>query len=116
VSATATLHPDGSRLSLRGALDFTGAAALRTDLQRAIASRSGKAVTLDFSEVVRSNSVGLSLLLSAARTAQQYQVALQLAGLPAGLLSMAQVCGLDDWLETLSADEPGDREILNATP
>lgn len=111
---SATLHADGARLRLQGALDFAGAPALRADLQRAIASHSGRTLTLDFSEVVRSNSVGLSLLLSAARTAQQSQVALQLAGLPAGLVSMAEVCGLDEWLKTLSADKPSDREIPNA--
>ena len=116
MSATATLHPDGSRLSLRGALDFTGAAALRTDLQRAVASRSGSALTLDFSEVVRSNSVGLSLLLCAARSADEHKVDLRAAGLPSGMLSMARVCGLDNWLQQLSVEPLDLKETPHATP
>jgi phospholipid transport system transporter-binding protein len=101
---SARIHTDGSSLKLQGALNFVSAPALRAELERAIAEKGGRSLLLDFSEVTRSNSVGLSLLLSAARTADACKVALRVAGLPAGLLSMAGVCGLDEWLDTLSAE------------
>lgn len=110
----ATLQRDGQRLRLHGELDFDGAAALRNELERAIADYACQSVILDFAAVTRSNSVGLSLLLSAARSAGEYEVTLQVAELPAGLLSMAGVCGLDDWLETLSADPLSTKEIRHA--
>lgn len=112
---SATIHADGSRLTLQGTLDFVSAPALRDELERAIARYAGRSLILDFSEVTRSNSVGLSLLLSAARTADSCKVALHIAGLPAGLLSTAGVCGLDEWLETLSADLLSTGEIPHAS-
>lgn len=111
---SATLQRDGQRLRLEGELDFVSAAPLRDQLADSIAASAGQSLTLDFSAVTRSNSVGLSLLLSAARSANEHQVTLQAAGLPAGLLSMANVCGLDDWLDTLSADPLSIREIPHA--
>lgn len=110
----ARLLRDAERLRLEGELDFVSAIALRDELAGAIAASAGQPLTLDLSGVTRSNSVGLSLLLSAARTATEHQVRLQASGLPAGLLSMAAVCGLDEWLETLSAANDSTLEIPNA--
>lgn len=111
---SASVHLDGQRLRLQGELNFATAAALRDELASEIASNAGQTLTLDFSDIQRSNSVGLTLLLSAARTAREHQVALQIAELPDGLRSMAAVCGLDDWLNTLSADPFSTKEIPNA--
>lgn len=113
---TASVLHDGRQLQLQGALDFVSAPALRDELSRAIIASAGQPLTLDFSAVSQSNSVGLSLLLSAARTAREHKVSLQIAGLPAGLLSMAGVCGLDGWLNTLSADPLSNKEIPHAAP
>lgn len=109
-----SVQRDGQRLRLQGELDFVSAAALRNELTSAIEASAGQSLTLDLSAVEHSNSVGLSLLLSAARTAQQHKVVLQATGLPDGLLSMATVCGLGDWLDTLSADPLSTKEIPNA--
>lgn len=111
---SARLLHDAERLRLEGELDFVSAIALREELARAIATSAGQSLTLDLSGVTRSNSVGLSLLLSAARTAREHQVQLQASALPAGLLSMAAVCGLDEWLENLSAATVSTMEIPNA--
>ena len=54
---------------------------------------------LDFAQVTQANSVALSLLLRAAEQAQRAGRSLQVRSLPAGLQSMAQVCGLEDWLQ-----------------
>ena len=111
---SASVQRDGQRLRLQGELDFADAAALRDELASGIAASAGQPLTLDFSDIRRSNSVGLSLLLSAARIAREHQVSLQVAGLPDGLQSMAAVCGLDDWLDTLSADPFSTKEIPDA--
>lgn len=111
---TARWVPEGERLRLEGELDFVSAIPVRDALDTYLAASAGKRVTLDLSGVTRVNSVGLSLLLAAARAAQQSKVQLQTIGLPAGLLSMAAVCGLDDWLETLSASNGSTTEIPHA--
>lgn len=111
---SAAVQVDDQRLRLQGELNFATAAVLRDQLSSAIAASPGQPLTLDFSDIQRSNSVGLSLLLSAARTAREYQVDLQVTGLPEGLQSMAAVCGLDDWLDTLSADPFSTKEIPDA--
>ena len=109
-----SVQQDGQRLRLQGELDFAGAPALRDALSSAIVASAGQALILDFTAVSHSNSVGLSLLLSAARTAREHKVDLQLAGLPAGLISIAGVCGLQDWLNTLSADPLSTKENPHA--
>ena len=106
--------PDGERLRLEGELDFVSVIPMRAELDRFLKASAGKQVTLDLSGITRINSVGLSLLLSAARTAQASQVQLQADGLPAGLMSMATVCGLDAWLETLPAATVSTTEIPHA--
>lgn len=111
---TARWIADGERLRLEGELDFVSAIPAREALDDYLAGSAGKRVVLDLSGVTRVNSVGLSLLLSAARTAQQSKAELQATGLPAGLMSMAAVCGLDDWLETLSAANGSTTEIPHA--
>lgn len=111
---SAAVHVDDQRLRLQGELNFATAAALRDELASIIAANPAQPLTLDFSDIRRSNSVGLSLLLSAARTAREHQVDLQVTGLPEGLQSMAAVCGLDDWLDTLSADPFSTKEIPDA--
>lgn len=111
---SASVQQQGQQLRLQGELDFVSAPALREALTNAIAASAGQALILDFSAVSRSNSVGLSLLLSAARTAHEHRVNLQIAELPVGLISMAGVCGLDDWLNTLSADPLSTKETPHA--
>lgn len=106
--------PEGERLRLEGELDFVSAIPVREALDSFLVGSAGKRVVLDLSGVTRVNSVGLSLLLSAVRTAQRSKVQLQATGLPAGLMSMAAVCGLDDWLETLSAASGSTTEIPHA--
>ena len=113
---SAQVRHEGQQLRVQGELDFVSAPALRDALARAIVASAGQPLTLDFSAVSHSNSVGLSLLLSAARTAHEHKVSLQVARLPAGLISMAGVCGLNDWLNRLSADPLSTKEMPHAAP
>ncbi|WP_341707370.1 STAS domain-containing protein [Halopseudomonas sp.] len=82
---------------LSGVVDFESAGALRDGFQQAAASGQGPLV-LDMSQVTQANSVGLSLILRAAEHCQQQGRQLQLRAVPAGLQSIARVCGLDAWL------------------
>lgn len=110
----ARLVRDAEHLRMEGELNFDSVMPLHDELKRFIAASKGKQVTLDLSGLTQVNSVGLSVLLMAARVAEANQVALQATGLPDGLLSMAAVCGLDDWLNTLSAATDSTMEIRNA--
>jgi len=91
----------GGLIRLEGELDFTSGVGLRTDLERAIKAQTGD-VTLDFAGVTHTNSVGLSLILVAARAQPEGTGSVRLQNLPAGLQSIAKVCELDDWLATLA--------------
>lgn len=110
----ARLVHDAERLRLEGELDFVSVMPLHDELKNFIAASAGKQITLDLSGLTHVNSVGMSLLLMAARIAEANQVQLQATGLPDGLMSMAAVCGLDDWLNTLSAATGSTMEIRNA--
>lgn len=92
-------QPD--RLRLEGELDFVSAAAVRPELERRVTA-AGSSVNLDMSGVTRVNSVGLSLILVAARVAESRGGSLSVSGLPSGLQSMAVVCGLDQWLDSIA--------------
>ena len=101
----ATLQVDAEGVVLlSGELDFASAPALREQLLDA-AGRGQGPLVLDFAQVTQANSVALSLLLRAAEQAQRAGRSLQVRSLPAGLQSMAQVCGLEDWLQQ-SAQAP----------
>ncbi len=99
---SASITSDNSGLILlEGELDFTSAVSLRTDIEEVIKAQSGD-VTLDFAKVTLTNSVGLSLILVAARALEGQAGSLRLKNVPAGLQSIARVCELEDWLATLT--------------
>ncbi|GAA6132946.1 STAS domain-containing protein [Halopseudomonas sabulinigri] len=89
-------------LQLQGELDFVSVLAVREQLAERIAASRGD-IMLDLSGLQRVNSVGLSLLLRVAEQAAEAGRNLRLRGVPAGLQSIAEVCGLDTWLHQVSA-------------
>lgn len=90
------------RLRLEGELDFAAAVAVRPELEKQLDAAGGP-VTLDLSGLTRVNSVGLSLILVAARRLERQSGSLVVCGVPAGLQSMAAVYGLDQWLASIAA-------------
>ncbi|WP_373186450.1 lipid asymmetry maintenance protein MlaB [Halopseudomonas sp.] len=100
MSASIASDNDGL-IRLEGELDFTSAVSLRGELEQAVKTQSGN-VTLDFAGVSQTNSVGLSLILVAARALADDGGSLRLQNLPEGLRSIAKVCELEDWLATLT--------------
>lgn len=101
-AAASVQEDDAGVLRLSGELDFNSVVPLHEQLVQRIASGRG-AIMLDLSGLQRVNSVGLSLLLRVAEQAAEADRPLQVSGVPAGLQSIAEVCGLDDWLHQLSA-------------
>ncbi|TVP93634.1 MAG: anti-sigma factor antagonist [Pseudomonadaceae bacterium] len=101
---SAQLIADKSVIRLQGEIDFANAKALQAQLSASV-SQAGKQVRVDLSGVEHANSVGLSLLLSAARNAEAAGAQLVFSGLPQQLQSMAAVCGLEDWLAEHAATD-----------
>lgn len=92
---------EDARIRIEGELDFVTAVSLRPELESAI-DRAGKDVILDLSGVSRVNSVGLSLILVAARRLNGRGGDLRLSHVPQGLRSIATVCQLDEWLDSVT--------------
>ena len=85
-------------LSLAGTLDFRSGPALREQGKSLIASSQTASLVLDCSAVVRSSSVGLSLLLGFMRDASASGKTVELRGLPHEMREIAEVYGLDEIL------------------
>ena len=98
---TQVVSEDGTRISIEGELDFVTAVTLRSELESAI-DAAGKDVVLDLSGVTRANSVGLSLILVAARRLSEKGGSLRLSEVPQALRSIATVCQLDEWLASVT--------------
>lgn len=101
MSARLVSAENGS-IRLEGVLDFSSATQLHDQLISALRAAPGN-VQLDLSGIEHSNSVGLSLILLAARELTALGRQLSVAALPEGLRSMAGVCGLNDWLDNLAS-------------
>lgn len=99
---SATIVSDNNGLiRLEGELDFITAVSLRPEIEAAVKAQTSD-ITLDFAGVTLTNSVGLSLILVAARALEGREGSLRLQNVPAGLQSIARVCELEDWLGTLT--------------
>lgn len=86
---------DGNWL-LQGDLDF---ASVPSVLRHADVNMLGKgAITVDLKGVVRSDSAGLALLVEWLRESEMAGNTINFVNVPAQLLSIARVCGLQDIL------------------
>lgn len=57
---------------------------------------TAKQITLDFGKVGNADSAGLALMLEWIKHARTKRVQLRFINLPAQILSLAKLCGLDD--------------------
>ncbi len=94
----ASLSLNGNRLSLRGVLDYRSGPQLREDARQAIHGAQASALVVDCSGVVKSSSVGLSLLLAFMRDAREAGKSLTIEALPEEMRVIADVSGLTDLL------------------
>ena len=61
-------------------------------------SSENPVLQIDFSEVTRSDSSGLALMLHWMRNAKKQQFQLQFSNIPENLMALAKMCNLDDVL------------------
>ena len=86
---------DGSWM-LRGELDFASVPAV---LQHAGVNMLGKEqITVDLKGVTRADSAGLALLVEWLRESESAGNSIEFVNVPAQLLSIARVCGLEEIL------------------
>ena len=90
------LQREGDRLNVSGALTIDTVTALY-DADLAVDGNS--ALTVDLAQVEAVDSAAVSLLLSWLRRAQRGNVTLRFANIPANLLSLARVYGVERALQ-----------------
>ncbi|MFW0757639.1 STAS domain-containing protein [Pseudomonas sp. H11T01] len=98
MSESAVLLGEAGELLLSGVLDFRTGPGLRKEGQALIKSSTATALVVDCSAVVKSSSVGLSLLLAFMRDAAAAGKALSIRALPDDMREIAQVSGLTELL------------------
>ncbi|NWC91971.1 MULTISPECIES: lipid asymmetry maintenance protein MlaB [unclassified Pseudomonas] len=89
---------ESGELLLTGVLDYSTGPALRKQGQALINASTASALVLDCSAVVKSSSVGLSLLLCFMRDAQAVKKPVSIRALPEDMREIAEVSGLTELL------------------
>lgn len=95
--ASVILDPAGI-VYIKGVLDHDSGPLLREQGQALIRDSASKTLQLNCSEVEKSSSVGLALLLAFMRDGQQYGKAIEFVQLPDDMRKIAHVCGLTEIL------------------
>jgi len=98
MSESAVRLGQAGELMLTGVLDYRSGPGLRKQGQTLIKSSAATAIVLDCSGVVKSSSVGLSLLLSFIRDSASAGKAVTIRALPDDMREIAEVSGLTELL------------------
>ena len=98
MSESAVRMSETGELLLSGVLDYSTGPDLRKQGQALIKASNATAVVVDCSAVVKSSSVGLSLLLCFMRDAQAAGKALSIRAMPEDMREIAQVSELTELL------------------
>ncbi|HEF4758740.1 TPA: STAS domain-containing protein [Pseudomonas putida] len=98
MSEAAVLMDEAGELRLSGVLDYRTGPGLREQGQALIKASKATALVVDCSEVTKSSSVGLSLLLCFMRDAKAAGKSLSLRGMPEDMREIAQVSELTELL------------------
>lgn len=95
---TATIESlSDQHLQVVGELDFDNALTLKK-LGESLINRAGETLEIDFSQVTRSGSAALTLLCNWMRHAEELEKSIAFTHLPADLMGVAQVSGVDQIL------------------
>jgi len=89
---------DAGELFISGVLDYRTGPDLRKQGQALIKTSSAPALVLDCSAVVKSSSVGLSLLLCFLRDAEAVKKPVSIRAMPEDMREIAEVSGLTELL------------------
>ncbi|MGJ7516702.1 STAS domain-containing protein [Pseudomonas baetica] len=98
MSESAVLMDEAGELRLSGVLDYRTGPGLREQGRALIKASKASALVVDCSEVTKSSSVGLSLLLCFMRDAKAAGKSLSLRGMPEDMREIAQVSELTELL------------------
>lgn len=98
MSVSAIRMSETGELRLSGMLDYRTGPGLRKQGQALINSSKAAEVVVDCSAVLKSSSVGLSLLLCFMRDAEAAGKALSIRGMPEDMREIAQVSELTELL------------------
>ncbi|MBT9299535.1 MULTISPECIES: STAS domain-containing protein [Pseudomonas] len=98
MTESAVRQGQAGELLLSGVLDYSTGPALRKQGQALINASTASALVIDCSAVVKSSSVGLSLLLCFLRDAAAVSKPVSIRALPEDMREIAQVCGLAELL------------------
>lgn len=98
MSESAVRMSESGELLLSGVLDYRSGPDLRKQGQALIKSSTAAALVVDCSAVVKSSSVGLSLLLCFMRDAQTVGKPLSIRAMPEDMREIAQVSELTELL------------------
>ncbi|MGE8145683.1 STAS domain-containing protein [Pseudomonas frederiksbergensis] len=98
MSESAVRMSETGELLLSGVLDYRSGPDLRKQGQALIKSSKATAVVVDCSAVVKSSSVGLSLLLCFMRDAEAAGKAVSIRAMPEDMREIAQVSELTELL------------------
>lgn len=90
----ASIIQTANGLALKGELNSQTGPSLRSEGQKLIKAMPLKALVVDLTEVTRSSSVGLSLLLCFMRDAKAYGKQISISALPKEMLQIATVTGV----------------------
>ncbi len=92
-----TCRHEGSSLTVAGEIDFDNGGAV-LDCGR-VAIEATRNLTVDLSGVSHSNSVGLAILIEWLAVARRSKHKVTFAGVPTGLLQLAEVCQVTELLQ-----------------
>ncbi len=92
---SATLTIDGSKLSIAGALDFESVVEIDVRGRQWLAESAPAQCEIDLAAVTYCSSVGIALVLGWMRTASKASKSLSIKNIPADMLALARVNGLD---------------------
>ncbi|WP_283182967.1 STAS domain-containing protein [Pseudomonas svalbardensis] len=98
MSVSAIRMSESGELTLSGMLDYRTGPGLRKQGQALIKSSKAAVLVVDCSAVLKSSSVGLSLLLCFMRDAEAAGKALSIRGMPEDMREIAQVSELTELL------------------
>lgn len=94
--AQATLDVGDGRLRLSGELGFATVESVLEPGRQAVIAMAGRAGVLDLTDVSKSDSAGLALVVDWLREARAAKVALELRGIPAQMSDIAHLSGLGE--------------------
>lgn len=98
MTSRAATNINGDTLTLSGVLDYESVLDVDMQVQRWLADVAPSPCNLDLSQVTYSSSVGIAALLGWLRVAQQQQKSLHFQQMPANMVALAKVGGLDELL------------------